>query len=88
MRKTKDELCFEERRDRGGRRHWAASWELSPEDTLRFTEKQPLFVQALKLRLDGGQEPGEIVELDVVEALDHSMRGGNGFESHAWRSPL
>ena len=83
MRRTKKDLCFEERCG-----HWVASWELRPEETLRFTDRKPVFMQALKLRHDGGQEPGEIVELDVIESLDHSTRGGNGYEMHTWPRPL
>lgn len=83
MRRTKKELRFEERCG-----HWVASWELSPAETLRFAEKQPVFMQALKLRRDGGQEPGEIVELDVIEALEHGARGGTEYEPCAWPRPL
>lgn len=88
MRRTKRELCFEEQGADGGQPRWIASWEIRPEETMRFGERLPVFMQALKLRHDGGQEPGEIVELDVVEALDHSTRGVKQFEPNAWRSPF
>lgn len=87
MRRTKKDLSFEERSGCGCKKHWIASWELRPEETLRFSEKLPVFLQAIKVREDGGQEPGEIVELDVIESLDHaSYREVNGFEPHVRRT--
>ena len=84
-----------------GRGHWIVSWLLTPCETQRFTGKQPVFVQAMKIREDGSIEPGEIRELDVIESLDplipRAPRDGgdrdheevtNCHEAHVWRMPF
>ena len=73
LQKRKADLRIEEDRTRAGREHWTASWEITPEETMRFSDRYPLFLQALRITADGVQEPGRILEIDVIDALDHTL---------------
>lgn len=66
LQKEKSEVSIEEKADHAGR-YWDVGVLITPQESMRFHPQNIVFSQMLVLRDSGVQDPGEILELDVLD---------------------